>query len=349
MRRINIILLSITICFGGIAFFLVCRYTYESKKSEVNKKAKEAFIKAFTEELKSRKLEKNFSFSFDAKTLLAADIPDSVYFEDDSGKHWYQLDPKKHRMNVSDNVNVRFLHSMTFEDKPIEIDSLNTIWNQYLQESDIYTNSALGISITGNDKTVKSMYSFQSEFCSLSNQVFTVYVGYACEIEIVGYLHYSLWHMMYMEIILYLFLCAICVFWNYKIGAIIIVRVKLIRQKEIIEIPVVVKEMTNTPIRSYILHDNLIFYAEQQKIEKIGGIDKKLQPQSCKLLELFLKAKDNDYILKDTTIMNELWQDGTGTTERLHKSIGRLRSCIQEIEPKIDIKRNTSNSYQLLL
>lgn len=327
----------------------MCRYTYESKKSEVNKKAKEAFIKAFEEELKSRKLEKYYSFSFDSKILLVADIPDSVYFEDESGRHWYQLDPKKHPMNVSDDANVRFLHSMTFRDKPIEVNSLNTIWDQYLQESDINANSALGISITGNDKAVRSMYSFQSELCSLSNRVFTVYVGYACEIEIMGYLHYSLWHMMYMEIILYLFLCAICVLGIYRIGAIIIVRVKLMRQKEIIEIPVVVKEMANTPIRSYILHDNLIFYAVQQKIEKIGGIHKKLQPQSCKLLELFLKAKDNDYILKDTTIINELWLDGTGTTERLYKSIGRLRFCIQEIEPKIDIKRNTSNSYQLFL
>ncbi len=165
-----------------------------------------------------------------------------------------------------------------------------------------------------------------------------------------GYLHYSLWEMMYIEILFYLLLYVICVYVIYKISINVIVRMKSMRQKEVVEVPVieVVQEMANTPIRSYVLHDNVVFYAGLQKIEKLGGGQEKLQPQSCQLLELFLKAKEHDYILTDESIMKELW-GGKVINDRLHKSIGRLRSCIQKVEPSIDINRNTSTTYQLLL
>lgn len=349
MRRINIILLSVTICLGGIVFFLLCRYTHESKKSDVNKKAKETFIKAFGQELKSRDLEEYFSFNYNAKTLLTADMPDSVYFEDESGKHWYRLDTKKHYMNVTDNANVRSLHSSTFRENPIMVDSLNNIWKKCLQDYDIYVKSGLCVSVTGYDRKVKSMSTLHNSWCNISNQVFTIYVGYACEIEIVGYLNYSIWNMMYMEILIYLLLCAVSVYIIYRTSIYVVMKIKSMRQKEVVQMPVIefVQEMTNTPIRSYIMHDDVIFYAEQKKIEKLGGTKEKLQPQSCQLLELFFRAKDNDYILTDNDIEKELWGN-TGTNDRLHKSVGRLRSSIQKVEPSIDIKRNASG-YQLLL
>lgn len=58
MRTKNIILLAIIACIGGVAFFFACKYIYESKLSTLKEEAKEAFIKAFNQELKSRNVER---------------------------------------------------------------------------------------------------------------------------------------------------------------------------------------------------------------------------------------------------------------------------------------------------
>ena len=57
MRTKNIILLAVIACIGVVAFFFACKYSYESKLSALKEEAKEAFIKAFNQELKSRNVE----------------------------------------------------------------------------------------------------------------------------------------------------------------------------------------------------------------------------------------------------------------------------------------------------
>ncbi len=123
MKRISIILLTVTITLGGIVFCIACRVTYESKKFEVQQKAKDAFVKALDFEFKSRNLEKTFSFKYDGVTPLTADLPDSVCIGGKSGMHWYRLDPVKHRMNITTDINVRLLHSLTLEETPLNTDS----------------------------------------------------------------------------------------------------------------------------------------------------------------------------------------------------------------------------------
>ena len=57
MRTKNIILLAVIACIGVVAFFFAFKYSYESKLSALKEEAKEAFIKAFNQELKSRNVE----------------------------------------------------------------------------------------------------------------------------------------------------------------------------------------------------------------------------------------------------------------------------------------------------
>jgi len=136
---------------------------------------------------------------------------------------------------------------------------------------------------------------------------------------------------------------------TYKICIVALKKVSTMRQKEIVEIPIVklVKEINGTPIRSYVLHDNIIFYAEQKKIEK-NGYTKKIPAQSSHLLELFLQRKEEGYVLSDDDIKNRLWSDGSGDIYRIHKAITRLRSIIYDFDTSIEIKRGVE-TYQLLL
>ncbi len=339
MKRINITVLLVTICIGGIGFFLVCSYAYKSKELEVKQKAKETFIETLNKELKNRNLDGFFSFNYNAKNLLVADMPDSVYFEDKFGKHWYQLDPEKCNMNITNDVYIRSLHSLTFKKDPIHPDSLNIIWTRYLQKCNIHDKSALCVSVTGFDGKTKSKTTIGNEWCTLSNLAFTIYIGYACEIEIMGYLHYTLWNMMYLDILLYLLLYVACVYIIYKIGVSVIVKLKSMRQIELVQ------GVSDTPVRSYKLNDNVFFYAEQRIIE-INGNRKKMPLQACLLLELFLNSKD--HILADAEIMNTLWPDGSGHLKRVHKAVARLRTYLTTDSP-IRIERDNLDTYQLLV
>ena len=349
MRTKNIILLALIACISGVAFFFACKYIYESKLSTLKQKAKEAFIEAVDQEVKSRDLQVPFSFYSDPKFLNVADVPDSVFLEDEFGKYYYRLDPQKHYMNITDNTNVRAIHSFTFGKKHLLPDSLNVIWKEYLSKSHIFNKSALCILTTDGQGNTNSLNIVQSEWSSPSTLMFVIYLGYACEIEVKGYLYCTVWNLIYMEIILFLLLCIISVYMTYKICIVALKKVSTMRQKEVVEIPIVklVKEINGTPIRSYVLHDNIIFYAEQKKIEK-NGYTKKIPAQSSHLLELFLQRKEEGYVLSDDDIKNRLWSDGSGDIYRIHKAITRLRSIIYDFDTSIEIKRGVE-TYQLLL
>lgn len=358
MKSKNFILLSVIVCMGGIAFFFACKLTYEFKVTELSIKAREAFVEALNQELKSRNLEGDFSSYFNAKSPLIMDsLPDSVYMEDASGRYWYKFDPEKNRINITTDARKRFSHSIAFRKSPLLPDSLNARWREWLLKSDTSIQSALCISITNHVGSVKSQNSLNSAWLSSSNLILTVTIGYACEIEVLGYLHYSIWCIMYMEILFYLLLLSVFVYSVYKLCVFIrkkllslqtekIVEVPIIQEVLVIqEIPEVVKEVSSTPIRSYTLRENILFYAEQH-ILKINGVETLVQSQTCLLFELFLITENN--ILTDTVIMAKLWPDGTGTLGRVHKAITRLRALVNEFEPPIKIIRGVE-SYQLLV
>ena len=350
MKTTNIILLSILILIGSVTFFFACKYTYDSKVATLKEKAKKAFIEALDKELKARHLEGDLSVSFNSKSLLRAELPDSVYLIDASGRHAYRLDPEKHRMNITENGNIRFMHSIAFIKKPICPDSLNMEWSSQLQAVGLAVKPVLCISISDEKGHTKDQYSAGSEWCNSSNRIFTIYIGHACEIGIMGYLPYSAWSMMHTEFFLYLLLIGLIICGIYRVSLILRKHTRLVYHAEMDELPIthpVLQEVVATPTRVYVIHEKIIFYAEQKRIE-VDGLEKKIQNQSSTLLELFLKEKENDYILEDNAIMEILWPDGTGTSERIHKAIGRLRSCIRQIDDTIDIKRSIG-IYQLLL
>ncbi|WP_349952965.1 helix-turn-helix domain-containing protein, partial [Bacteroides faecis] len=352
MRPKRIILLFVIACVGGVIFFFVCKYTYDFKVVKLKEKARNAFIGAVDQELRNRSVDGDCSFNLDAKAAMSAEIPDSVYFEDETGKRWYRLDPKKNRMNITNNSTLRALHSFAFGKKELLADSLNAVWNEQLRKSNIFLESALCVSLINIDGSIKSQNTCWNEWCNSSNLVFTSYIGYACEIEIIGYLCYSVWSIMYKEIFLYLLLYIVLVYGFYK--SFIVLRRKLysLPNKEIIEIEVIKEVPVEVPvikvvqnidatIHSYKLNERSIFYSERN-ILVVDGVEKKIQPQTCRILELFLEEKDHKYMLEYSVIMDKLWPDGSGNTLRMHKAVDRLRALFKENDLSINIQRKNS-------
>ena len=372
MRSKSIILLSVIACIGGIAFFFACRYTYKSKVAELKEKAKKTFVEAVDRELNDRQLKGNFSVYLNLGNIVS-ETPDTVYLEDESGRYSYQIGLEKKHKNINNDANVRFLHSIAFGKKPLIPDSLNTKWREQLLISGISFKSALCISLTTQDGNVSSSNTYQSEWCNTSNLVFTFYIGYGYEIEVVGYLYYTMWSMIYREMLLYLFLSVVLGYGFYKSFIIISHKIKLLRTKERVEIvkevPVeIVKEVSveiikevpveiqvikevqrveNISLRSYLLRENIIFYADQNLIE-VDGIKQNIQAQTSLLLELFINQKDNGYILKEDFIIDKLWPDHSGNDKRMHSAIGRLRLLLRKIDTSFSII-NKNGTYQLII
>ncbi len=346
MRIYNVILLIIAACIVGVIFFFAYKYTYESKLSILKQKAKSTFIEAVKQEVKSRNVEGPLVSYLDPR-VVAVETLDSVCIRDSLGIHRYPLDRKKHYMNITDNTHLRVWHSYTFGKRPIVADSLNVIWRKYLSKTHLPVESALSVSVTDEKGKVKSCNKTQCEWCNFSNIVFTVYIGYACEIEVKGYIYYSVWSIIHFELLLYLLLCIFIVYGMYKTWILVRKKLVLMQQKNTIEVLKIVKEVDGTPVRSYMLKEDMIFYAEEKTIE-FRGIKTKLSPQANELLELFLNNKEKHYVLKDNEIMSNLWPYRMERVENVHKAVGRLRNILHKLDPDIDIERRVE-AYQLLL
>jgi len=129
--------------------------------------------------------------------------------------------------------------------------------------------------------------------------------------------------------------------------------VKEVSVEIIKEVPVeiqVIKEVQrveNIPLRSYLLRENIIFYADQNLIE-VDGIKQNIQAQTSLLLELFINQKDNGYILEEDFIKKKLWPNYSGYGERMHSAIGRLRLLLKKIDTSFSII-NKNGTYQLII
>lgn len=343
MRTKDLILLFLISFVGGTVFYSLCKYTFERKQTELKDKARTAFIEALNHEVKSKGLEGPLIFNFDSKTV-AADVPDSLCLEDELGKHWYPFDSIKNQMNVTDNTNLRFLHSFIFKEHPIIPDTMNASWRSLLKKDAIPFNSALCVSVSDERGNIKSQNILRHKWVNESSLAFMAYIGYVGEIEVKGYLDYSIWNIMLINIFLYLLLCLFCVYGLYKLLKGVQERIYEFKQNKIIEF---VNRVESTAIRSYKLRDDIIFYAEK-KIVTVNEIENKLPKQANQLLELFLKNEEKAYIISDDEIMRNLWPDGTGYTERVHKAVGRLRVQLHKLDSSIEIERGIE-TYQLLL
>lgn len=269
-------------------------------------------------------------------------------------------------MNITSDTNIRSLHTIAFKKKPLQPDSLNAKWMEYIKLSNLFFKSGLRISLMNKDGSIKSQNkTYRSEWCNTSHEVFTRYIGYASEIEVVAYLYFSMWGIIYKEILIYLILCILLVFGSYKFIDYLGCKLRSMRRKEIIEVinevPVeVIKEVPveihifkevrkvdATNIHTYKLGEHLIFNADK-KIIIADGVEKKMQAQSSFLLELFLNENKNGYVLKDKVIMEKLWTDGSGNNTRMVKAVGRLRTFIRKLDTSLEILKKV-DAYQLII
>ena len=228
---------------------------------------------------------------------------------------------------------------------PLIPDTLNTNWQSYLKECGISCKSGLQLDVSDKEEVITSSLTTDNKW--FKSPLLDCTIGYRCEIEVMGYLDYGFWQFIGTKELGYVLLY--CLFIVGILNMILYIERRLnrppivkITQVSTIEL---VKDTDKGAIRTYRLGDSSIFYAKQKKIVT-NDTEEKISPQNSALLECFLNAKD--YKLSDDEIMECLWPNGSGTSDRLHQAIKRLREALK-MEPQIYIVRIGVSAYQMYM
>lgn len=378
MKQRSIILLSIIACIGGAVFFFACKHIYEVKVAGLEQEAKQTFKMALDQELEKTNLKDDISLNLKAGTKEST-ASDTVYWTDGKVTKIYLLDKEKQDLNIARESCMRALHTVAFIKYSYLPDSLYSSWNRLLQQSNIKFKSAFCISVIDPDGRVKLQKTIKGEWNDSSNLVFKAYIGYASEINVMGYLYYNWWDILYMEILTLLLIYAILGYVIFKAYILLCRKVAAMHTKEIVEvikevekekeviievekeivvevikevekevIKEVIKEVERIDadsVRSYTFGDNILFYPSMRLIE-VNGNKYKMQTQPCRLLELFFSHRDNDFILDAGLIKSKLWPDGSGDDKRMYKAITRLREILLKIDSSVEIIKKV-DAYQL--
>lgn len=368
MKQRSIILLSIIACIGGAVFFFACKHIYEVKVAGLGQEAKQIFKMALDQELEKTNLKDDISLNLKAGTKEST-ASDTVYWTDGKVTKIYLLDKEKQDQNIARESCMRALHTVAFIKYSYLPDSLYSSWNRLLQQSNIKFKSAFCFSVIDPDGRVKLQKTIKGEWNDSSNLVFKAYIGYASEINVMGYLYYNWWDILYMEILTLLLIYTILGYVIFKAYIFLCCKVAAMHTKEIVEvikevekevvvevikevekevIKEVIKEVERIDtdsVRSYTFGDNILFYPSMGLIE-VNGDKHKMQTQSCTLLELFFLQRDNDFILDASLIKSKLWPDGSGGDKRMYKAITRLREILLKIDSSVEIIKKV-DAYQL--
>lgn len=348
MKRNNLIK-RLLIVVMGVSFVCFGLYFYRDGVSFVNQQAIDAFNKALEIELANRTIKKDTLIvrsQIDVSKIGQA--PQTVSIIRSTGKNEYKVSAEQHQKNVAKDTNTRMLHSYILEKKPLVVDSLNVIWQRIFKELHFMGRTALQISISdGSGHTTTCM---TANFIHLASSppLFTCYLGYGCEIEIVGFLdYYSCWGVwkQYVAIrVLLLFVVCVLIYFFVDYSMRKFHRSPIV--KEVI-VNQLVRDMPKGAIRIYQLKENLIFDAEKRLLIVDGRVKGELPLQRSTLLEILLNAEEKK--MSDDAITEQLWPDHSGTAGRLQQVVGRLRRNLVDVDASIYLKRVHPYSYQLFI
>lgn len=350
MKYDNLIKISLVVVMGVVLLGLGIRF-YGNGVADLNREATRAFEEALKRELATKNVTVDslrVRSQVDASTI--GQTPNMVRIIRETGEEWYQVSTEKHQRNVVEDTETRMFHSFALKKSPIVPDSLNVIWQETLKELSITGKTGLRIAITDGCGNVASLittdcHHFASTFC-------LVYctLGYACEIEIFGFVHCPWWFVLCRYVMFYiLLLSVVCVLVYIFVSHLMrrLHRPSTIEIKEVIVTHTqLVKDIPRGEPRVYKLTEKTCFDAANMALIIDGEMRERMPLQCCTFLEMFLNA--SEYKLSDDVIMERLWPDHTGSSNRLYQVVGRLREVLR-VDPSIHLERVHSCRYQLFV
>lgn len=345
MKRNNLIKRCLPLVMGiGLVWFSVS--SYKQGVADFNEQAKDAFGKTLEKELVKRNLGKSFGMVQHWTNLSKiGEVPPVVFVDRGSGRLEYKMSALKHQLNVAQDVNVRLLHSTALQKKPLIPDTLNAVWQQTLKTLQTTAETAVRMSVSDGRGHTATLLSADCTRFTSSPPLFTCYLGYGSEVELIGFIsapwwyvfiHYAGAHFLLLSAIgalIYLFACYLI----RKLQPSVVLNEVIVSQ--------LVKDLPKGVAHIYQLKENVFFNADQGVLS-VDGKEIKMRKQAGRLLEMFLNAEN--YELSDAAIMEQLWAKGSETAEKLQQAISRLRSSLKGV-PSIQLIRLSTYSYKLCI
>lgn len=342
--------IKIIIILLGIIVFSVIILTFnwrQAKIEEWNDVTCQVFKEALNRDLQSRSDLKVEHCGQSGFTSIETKIPRSVFITSERGRKEYEIDSCKHIHNIMSDPHMRQITGMVLEERPLVADTINSIWKRLLDKEKIAGQTKVRISVTDLDNHTTSEFSATPRKMACDS-LLSCYIGYRCEIEVTGFIHYAwlenvgimdgiiLFSPLLVAFVLYL----VGFFFKDKLSSCFIKKVPVVIEKEV---PVIAVEKTVSHI--YQLEDGLLFDLENSSLRALGKEPEHLYPQSKLLLKAFLEAENN--ILSSGDIMSLLWPDGNGTLGKVHQAITRLRSSLTKVSQIV--LSNNGYTYHLIL
>lgn len=346
----NLQMLLIYVAIGIISACITGYFLYQYKAGLWKAQACSTLRTALKQELQKRD-SKDIYFATSGNTSLPSDSidikkePIKVTIESEYGKKDFFIPYDKHIHNIERPSDIRALHSCILAMAPLKADSLNMVWENLLVPIGFPGRTNVRISVVDWWEHETYAYSGDSLYVTKSDSLITYYLGYCCEIGVTGYMHYPWWKAFTTKDKILLCIIVLCCFLLFFIQEHI---VRVYRRFFVKEVPVIVEKeipviaVEKSQAHIYQLEDDLYFDADSGKLSRTDACVM-LSSLPAKLLQGFLEAEN--YLLSNNEIMELLWQDGTGTSERVHTAITRLRKELSKIS-NWEIA-NGNSSYRL--
>lgn len=277
------------------------------------------------------------------------DIPKIVTMDVGEGPKEYIVPAYKHYNNIEENPTERLFDSIILEEHPLKADSLNILWDSLLVRNGISCYCNIRVSVIDLSGGISTAYAKDSRYLSVSDSLFSFYIGYRCEAEVTAFASpFSYWRNLTLwdwATFFFLLLAGVYIYWNWIINNKRSVGSCECDNTESIPVerkaPVAVVRETASCI--YQLGDDVWFDSTNRLLRR-GSQIKILLPQVSALLLGLLEA--DGYCMSISDICLLLWPDGSGRSERVHTVAGRLRASLTEISSQISIISGNSR-YQL--
>lgn len=310
-----------------------------------DEQARTTFKTALLQELQKRDtLSIPYISNWTAISALEEVNPGVVEIALDSGKRKYEIPCFKFENSLVKGGIQRGLLTALLDESPLDADSLHGTWNKLLKESDIFLKIHTRITVWDFQEQPSSAFSKNVQKFSQTDSLLSYYMGFRCEVEATGYASCEWWWLLSDWRLLAIGgVCAGIELLFFIFGKMYCYRKN--RQPEEVEqegLPVIVVTAEQSPV--YQLGEHTFFDVERMELIKEEQVVK-LTPQTAVLLEKFLQAEG--HTLSTSLISETLWPNGSGSQERIHTLIRRLRKSLGELTA-LQIKFK-NDSYHLII
>ena len=343
MKKYLIPLIFTTVCLCiTIGYVAHLHRNYEAQKEAWNQVAAETFREALLKEVEWRSKIPYYQSFVGASGVrpLKSQIPDSVIIVSSKyGRRVYWLEKERFKRQLLEGGELNSGISYLIGEYPISVDTLHHRWDSLLNLP-LKVATSIRFVMTDLAEQNDTTYAHREHFVFPKDSALVWYLGYRCEAEFVGCVHYpSLWGacspLNWALLLLPFLLLAFILIYYPKISAAI--RRRFIK-KEIVHVADAPLERAKV----YQLPDGMLFDVMAHSIRK-GNEAFHLSPQSVNLLKLLLRSPERKVTIEG--INQELW-NGKASKGKIEVAISRFRSDIKKASPNLTLDYS-NGTFQL--